>query len=101
MDPQNNQDNIVQDVQIKPKNRMIWTWIALIGGFVIIILLVIFLIYQPKNESDSMMKTNNSETKTQVTVTPPIENIDKEVENIDVGSLDSDFQDVQKDIDQL
>ncbi|MFH1827562.1 MAG: hypothetical protein ABH812_04040 [bacterium] len=101
MDPQNNQENSAQDAQIKPKNRMVWIWIALVGGFFIIILLIALLIYQPKSKSDNIMEKNNTESQVETTITPSIENIDKEVEDIDLGSLDSDLQDVQKDIDQL
>ena len=77
----------------KSNKRMVWVWLALIGGFVIIILLVVFLVYQPKTKQLNVQPQNVKESSSQ--------DIEKEVESIDLGDIESDFQDVEKDINQL
>ena len=97
MNPQNN------STPINLGNRkMIWVWIALIGGFVIIILLATILIYQSKTKKTTDQPTNIKKTVEQkVEITPADEKIVEEVASIDLGNLETDFQDVEKDIDQL
>lgn len=75
------------------KNRMVWVWLALIGGFVIIILLVVLLVYQPKSKQINVQQQNVEESSNQ--------DLEKEVESIDLGDIESDFKDVEKDIKQL
>src|SRR3989338_1197780 len=100
MDQQNNQQQDVNQEQQVAKNRMLWIWIALIGGFVVIVLLIALLFYQPKTQdTDKIQETIQKEQQEQIS--PADENIDQEVENVDLGDLESDFQDVEKDIDQL
>ena len=100
MDQQNNQQQDVNQEQQVTKNRMLWIWIALIGGFVVIVLLIALLFYQPKTQdTDKIQETIQKEQQEQIS--PADENIDQEVENVDLGDLESDFQDVEKDIDQL
>ncbi len=94
MDPQNNQQPAIE------KNRMLWVWIALIGGFVLILLLVDLLFFQPNVLENSTVQ-ENVQNEQQEDLTPAGENIDQEVKNIDLGDLDTDFEEVQKDIDQL
>ena len=77
----------------KINKRMVWVWLALIGGFVIIILLVVFLVYQPKTKQLNVQPQNVKESSSQ--------DLEKEVESIDLGDIESDFQDVEKDINQL
>lgn len=64
-------------------SKSFWLWLALLGGFVIIILLIYLLLYKQKTIQNS------------------IENINNEINKLDIGDLDSDFQDVEKDINQL
>ena len=96
MNPQNdsiNQENQQNATPINIGNRkMVWVWIVLIGGFVLIVLLAAILFYQSKTDSS---------TNQQTTVVPADEKIDEEVANIDLGNLETDFQDIEKDIDQL
>ena len=100
MDQQNNQQQDVNQEQQVAKNRMLWIWIALIGGFVVIVLLIALLFYQPKTQdTDKIQETIQKEQQEQIS--PADENIDQEVENVDLGDLESDFQDVEKDIDKL
>ena len=69
----------------KSNKKMVWVWLALIGGFVIIILLALLLLKgKPQNVEESSSQ-----------------DLEKEVESIDLGDLDSDFKDVDKDINQL
>ena len=100
MDQQNNQQQDVNQEQQVAKNRMLWIWIALIGGFVVIVLLIALLFYQPKTQdTNKIQETIQKEQQEQIS--PADENIDQEVENVDLGDLESDFQDVEKDIDKL
>lgn len=96
MNPQNNSINQDSQQNATPINlgirKMVWVWIALIGGFVIIVLLATILFYQSKTDRS---------TNQQTTVIPAEEKIDEEVANIDIGDLETDFQDVEKDIEQL
>ena len=69
----------------KSNKKMVWVWLALIGGFVIIILLALLLLKgKPQNVEESSSQ-----------------DLEKEVESIDLGDIESDFQDVEKDINQL
>ena len=97
MNPQNN------STPINLGNRkMIWVWIALIGGFVIIILLATILIYQSKTDNSTNQQTTIKESNEKISeVIPADAKIDEEVASIDLGNLETDFQDVEKDIDQL
>ena len=97
MNPQNN------STPINLGNRkMIWVWIALIGGFVIIILLATILIYQSKTDNSTNQQTTIKESNEKISeVIPADAKIDEEVANIDLGNLESDFQDIEKDIKQL
>jgi len=100
MDQQNNQQHDVNQEQQVAKNRMLWIWIALIGGFVIIVLLIALLFYQPKTQDiNKIQETIQNEQQEQIS--PADENIDQEVNSLDLGNMDSDFQDVEKDINQL
>lgn len=106
MNPQNNPIN--QDIQqnstpIKVNNRkMVWTWVALIGGFVIIVLLATILFYQSQTDISTNQQNNSKESSEKVSeVTPVDDGIDQEVVNIDIGDLETDFQEVEKDINQL
>ena len=97
MNPQNN------STPINIGNRkMFWIWLALIGGFVIIILLIAIFLYQSKTKSTINQPTIIKKSVEQkAEITPADENIDQEVDSLDLGNMDSDFQDVEKDINQL
>lgn len=97
MNPQNN------STPINIGNRkMVWVWIALIGGFVIILLLAAILFYQSQKDISTNQQINSKESNEKVSeVTPVDEKIVEEVTNIDIGDLETDFQDVEKDINQL
>jgi len=101
MNPQNdsiNQENQQNATPINLGNRkMIGVWLALIGGFVIIILLVALLFYKPSTEETNIIQENIQQEQ----ITPADENIDQEVENVDLGDLESDFQEIEEDIDRL
>jgi len=101
MNPQNdsiNQENQQNATPINLGNRkMIGVWLALIGGFVIIILLVALLFYKPSTEETNIIQENIQQEQ----ITPADENIDQEVENVNLGDLESDFQEIEEDIDQL
>ena len=106
MNPQNNSINQEHQQNATPINlgnrKMIWTWIGLIGGFVIIILLATILFYQSKTKKTTDQPTDIKKTVEQKTeITPADEKIVEEVANIDLGNLESDFQDIEKDIKQL
>lgn len=106
MNPQNNSINQDNQQNATPinlgKRKMVWVWIALIGGFVIIVLLATILFYQSKTDSSTNQPTNIKKTFEQkAEITPADEKIDEEVANIDIGDLETDFQDVEKDINQL
>ena len=93
MNPQNNSTPINLG-----KRKMVWIWIALLGGFVIIVLLAAILFYQSKSDNSTNQQTTIKKTSE---VTPADDKIDQEVTNIDLGNLETDFKDVEKDIDKL
>ena len=106
MNPQNNSINQENQQNATPinigKRKMVWVRIALIGGFIIIILLIAILLYQSKTKNATNQPTvikKSVEQKTEVV--PTDEKIDQEVTNIDLGDLETDFKDVEKDINQL
>lgn len=106
MNPQNNYINQENQQNATPinlgKGKMVWVWISLLGGFVIVIILIAILLYQSKTKKTTNQPTDIKKTVEQKSnITPADEKIDQEVTNIDVGNLDNDFQDVEKDINQL
>ena len=97
MNPQNdsiNQENQQNATPINLGNRkMVWVWIVLIGGFVIIVLLATILFYQSKTDSSTNQQTTIKESNEKISeVIPADEKIDEEVANIDLGNLESDFK---------
>lgn len=69
----------------KNNKRKIWVWLALIGGFVIIILLAFLLL---NGKPQKVEESSNQD-------------LEQEVKSIDLGDIEADFQDVEKDINQL
>ena len=106
MNPQNdsiNQENQQNATPINIGNRkMVWIWIVLIGGFVLIVLLATILFYQSKTDNSTNQQTTIKESNEKISeVIPADEKIDEEVANIDLGDLETDFKDIEKDITQL
>ncbi len=106
MNPQNNSINQENQQNATPinigKRKMVWVRIALIGGFIIIILLIAILLYQSKTKNTTNQQTTIRESNEKISeVIPADEKIDEEVANIDIGDLETDFKDVEKDINQL
>ena len=106
MNPQNNSINQENQQNATPinigKRKMVWVRIALIGGFIIIVLLATILFYQSKTDSSTNQQTTIRESNEKISeVIPADEKIDEEVANIDIGDLETDFKDVEKDINQL
>jgi flagellar biosynthesis/type III secretory pathway M-ring protein FliF/YscJ len=100
MDPQSNQQQETNQEKEIAKNRMVWIWIGLIGGFVIILLLLALLFYQPRTDETNVIQ-ENIQNEQEEQISPADENIDQEVEDVDLGDLESDYQEVEEDIDQL